>query len=148
MAKKTPKSSKTGNKRKPSNTPRKSQKTSGGSSTTRRKVVVAAGKDREEKSEATPTQRKTTRAPKSSPEAVLPFSRMNYILLAVGVAIIALGFFLMSLDDFVDATKFSISLYIAPIIVVAGFVEIIYAIMYKPKTGTTDTAASQQTAES
>ncbi len=63
----------------------------------------------------------------------LPFGKMNYILLFVGVAVIALGFFLMSLDDFVDATQFSISLYIAPIVVVAGFLEIIYAIMYTPK---------------
>jgi hypothetical protein len=62
---------------------------------------------------------------------VLPFGRMNYILLAIGVAVIGLGFLLMSLDDFVDATQFSISLYVAPFVVVAGFVEIIYAILYK-----------------
>lgn len=65
-------------------------------------------------------------------EAELPFGKMNYILLLVGVGIIALGFFLMSLDPFIDAKQFSISLYIAPIVVVAGFIEIIYAIMYKP----------------
>ncbi|RMG67350.1 MAG: DUF3098 domain-containing protein [Bacteroidetes bacterium] len=66
-------------------------------------------------------------------DAELPFSRMNYLLLLAGVGVIILGFFLMSLDDFVDATQFSISLHIAPPIVVAGFVGIIYAIMYKPK---------------
>lgn len=64
----------------------------------------------------------------------LPFTRKNYMLLLIGVGMIAVGFFLMSLDDFVDASKFSISLYIAPPIVVAGFLEIIYAIMYKDKT--------------
>lgn len=64
---------------------------------------------------------------------VLPFERMNYILLGVGVGIIILGFLLMAMDNFVDATKFSISLYVAPIVVVAGFIEIIYAIMYTPK---------------
>lgn len=63
---------------------------------------------------------------------VLPFVRMNYILLLAGVALIAFGFYLMSLDNFVDATQFSISLHIAPIVVVSGFVGIIYAIMYKP----------------
>ncbi|RMG24462.1 MAG: DUF3098 domain-containing protein [Bacteroidetes bacterium] len=62
----------------------------------------------------------------------MPFGKMNYILLLVGVGIIAIGFFLMSLDDFVDATQFSISLYIAPIVVVVGFLEIIYAIMHQP----------------
>ncbi|MDX2249299.1 MAG: DUF3098 domain-containing protein [Bacteroidia bacterium] len=64
--------------------------------------------------------------------ATLPFVRMNYILLIAGVVVIALGFYLMSLDNFVDATQFSISLHIAPVVVVAGFAGIIYAIMYKP----------------
>lgn len=67
---------------------------------------------------------------KESTPVVLPFGRMNYILLGIGVAVIALGFLLMSLDDFVDARQFSISLYVAPFVVVAGFVEIIYAILY------------------
>lgn len=63
----------------------------------------------------------------------LPFTRKNYLLLLLGVGIIALGFFLMTLEPFIDATKFSIALYIAPIIVVGGFVEVIFAIMYQEK---------------
>lgn len=63
----------------------------------------------------------------------LPFTRTNYLLLLLGIALIGLGFFLMSLDDFVDATQFSISLWVAPIVVMAGFLEVIYAIMYKSK---------------
>lgn len=66
----------------------------------------------------------------------LPFTRMNYILLLIGIGIIALGFILMSVDDFVDATQFSISLHIAPPITIIGFLGIIYAIMYKPKKDT------------
>ncbi|MEM8897597.1 MAG: DUF3098 domain-containing protein, partial [Bacteroidota bacterium] len=82
---------------------------------------------------ATPKTVKPASAPATpQKEVVLPFQRMNYILLIVGVLIIGLGFFLMSLDEFVDATQFSVSLYIAPIVVIAGFLEIIYAIMYKP----------------
>jgi len=81
---------------------------------------------------STPRKRKT-RTKKTEVE-VLPFGRMNYILLIVGIVIIGLGFFLLSLDDFVDATEFSISLYIAPIVIVGGFIEIIYAIMYKDKS--------------
>ena len=72
-----------------------------------------------------------SRTRKDQTPAVLPFGRMNYILLVIGIAIIGFGFLLMSMDDFIDATKFSVSLYIAPFVVVAGFVEIIYAIMYK-----------------
>mgnify|MGYP006268666445 CR=1 FL=1 len=85
------------------------------------------------------TQAKTTAtsadraAGSESAAAALPFSRMNYILLLIGIGVIALGFILMSTDDFVDATQFSISLYIAPPITMIGFLSIIYAIMYKPK---------------
>ncbi|GAB4402679.1 MAG: hypothetical protein OHK0039_00980 [Bacteroidia bacterium] len=80
---------------------------------------------------------KPVQTPSATPSDVqLPFTRMNYILLLVGVAIIAFGFFLMSLDEFVDAQQFSVSLYIAPVVVVAGFVEVIFAIMYRPGTDT------------
>ena len=80
-----------------------------------------------------PAAPKAQRQPKEQKEVVMPFGRMNYILLVVGVLIISLGFYLMSLDEFIDAKEFSISLYIAPPIVVGGFLEIIYAIMYRPK---------------
>lgn len=64
----------------------------------------------------------------------MPFSRMNYILLALGAGIIILGFFLMSMDkEFIDATQFSVSLHVAPIVVMLGFVEVIFAIMYRKK---------------
>ena len=62
----------------------------------------------------------------------LPFERMNYILFGVGIAMLALGFFLMR-GPFVDSKTFSVPLYISPLLVVGGFVEIIFAIMYKPK---------------
>ena len=92
------------------------------------KVVV-------QKTTPPPTPKKTSRPPKTENSTVtLPFTKQNYILLAIGVGIIVLGFFLMSLDNFVDATQFSISLYIAPIVVIAGFAEIAYAIMYRPKS--------------
>lgn len=67
-------------------------------------------------------------------EVVLPFARRNYLLLLLGIGIIGIGFFLMSLDPFIDAKEFSISLYVAPIVVVAGFLEVIYAIMYRDKS--------------
>lgn len=65
---------------------------------------------------------------------VMPFTRMNYILLLAGIAVIVIGFFIMAQDEFVDATKFSMSLHVAPVVVVAGFVEVIFAIMYRPKS--------------
>lgn len=102
---------------------------------TQKKVVkvVKATPESEKRQTSTPRVRKT----KETTSVELPFGKMNYILLLIGVGIIALGFLLMSLDDFVDATQFSISLYIAPVVVVAGFLEIIYAIMYTPRKGST-----------
>jgi hypothetical protein len=88
-----------------------------------------AAKDRPKKAAASPR----TKAPKDEVPLELPFTRTNYLLLLLGIGLIGLGFYLMSLDDFIDATKFSISLWVAPIVVMAGFLEIIYAIMYKPK---------------
>ena len=105
--------------------------------TTTRKVKTVkttAGKET-----ASQDKGKTATTKKTDTPAALPFGRMNYILLIVGVAVIGFGFILMSMDDFIDATQFSVSLYIAPIIVVAGFLEIIYAIMYKSKSDTETT---------
>ena len=101
-------------------------------STSKPKVVVQTSSPKEEPSK--PKAKKIVKPTAQDTPISLPFSRQNYILLAAGVGIIILGFFLMSLDNFVDATKFSISLYIAPIVVMAGFTEIIYAIMYRPKS--------------
>ena len=64
---------------------------------------------------------------------VLAFSRMNYLLLIGGILLLVVGFVLMSVGDFVDATQFSVALHIAPVVVMAGFVEVIFAIMYRPK---------------
>ncbi|MEZ4826880.1 MAG: DUF3098 domain-containing protein [Bacteroidia bacterium] len=101
------------------------------SKTTTKKVVTSSPA----------TSKTTSDSRQTDASVVLPFGRMNYILLIAFVAVIALGFFLMSLDDFVDATQFSVSLHIAPIVVVAGFVGIIYAIMYKPATSNDQVAS-------
>lgn len=94
------------------------------------------------KADAKPRVGNMASTPKSRKNTdTLPFTRKNYLLLLLGIGIIALGFFLMSLEPFIDATKFSIALYIAPIVVVGGFVEIIFAIMYKEKSADQQKAA-------
>jgi hypothetical protein len=100
-----------------------------------RRVVKTQAKSSSSKGKSEATPRVGSKAAVSSrqPSETLPFTRKNYLLLLIGVGLIVVGFLLMSLDDFVDATQFSISLYIAPIFVVGGFVEIIFAIMYKEK---------------
>ncbi len=65
----------------------------------------------------------------------MPLSMKNYILMLIGAAIIVLGFILMSGGGDHTSTHFDESIYsvrritIAPIVVIAGFVFEIYAIM-------------------
>lgn len=106
------------------NTPKKVVKT------TPKKVVKTTAK------KAAPAAEKKRPMPAAAvmdkPSEELPFTRTNYVLLILGIVIILAGFVLMSLDEFIDATEFSVSLYIAPILVVGGFIEVIFAIMYRP----------------
>ena len=66
------------------------------------------------------------------------FSKMNYILLAVGMAVVVLGFLLMSgsgsTEDVYDPDIFSARrIKVAPLVCLAGFVSMIYAVVYRPK---------------
>lgn len=60
---------------------------------------------------------------------VMVFTRKNYILLLSGLAMIVVGYVIMRMENEVDGF---ISLYIAPIILLAGYLEIIYAVMWRP----------------
>ena len=66
------------------------------------------------------------------------FDKMNYILLAVGMAIVILGFILMSGAGSTDTTFnpdiFSVRrIKVAPVVCLFGFLSMIYAILRKPK---------------
>ncbi|MBR5929368.1 MAG: DUF3098 domain-containing protein [Prevotella sp.] len=66
------------------------------------------------------------------------FDRMNYILLAVGVAVVILGFILMSgsgstVESFNPEIFSAMHIKVAPVVTFLGFVSIVYAIMHKPK---------------
>ncbi|WP_022836183.1 DUF3098 domain-containing protein [Salisaeta longa] len=57
------------------------------------------------------------------------FQQRNYTLLLVGLVCIVLGFGLMRLEnEFLGV----ISLYVAPLIILFGYLEIIYAILWRP----------------
>lgn len=70
----------------------------------------------------------------------LAFGKMNFILLAIGMAVVIIGFFLMSTSGS-DETHFNPEIFsamhikVAPVITFLGFVSIIGAIIYKPKDG-------------
>ena len=66
------------------------------------------------------------------------FDRMNYILLAIGMAIVILGFILMSGSGSTEASYdpdiFSARrIKLAPVVCLVGFVSMIYAVIRKPK---------------
>ena len=67
----------------------------------------------------------------------LPFDKVNFILLAVGMAVVILGFILMSGGGSTEQTfnpeVFStMRIKVAPVVCFVGFVSIIYAIIRKP----------------
>ena len=69
----------------------------------------------------------------------LALTKTNYILMAIGFAIVLLGFILMSGGASETPDKFNPDVFssrritLAPMLVLAGFIFEIYAIMKKPK---------------
>lgn len=68
----------------------------------------------------------------------LAFGRMNFILLAVGMLVVIIGFILMGGDgsstegynpDIFSARRIKV----APVVCLVGFLSMIYAVVYKPK---------------
>ena len=68
----------------------------------------------------------------------LAFDKMNSILLAVGMAVVVLGFILMS-GGSSDETAYNPDIFrvrrikVAPVVCLLGFVSMIYAVIRKPK---------------
>ena len=68
------------------------------------------------------------------------FGKTNFIMLAVGMLIVIVGFCLMA-GGGSDETVFDASIFdarrikVAPIVCLAGFLSMIYAILHKPKDG-------------
>ena len=57
------------------------------------------------------------------------FAKRNYILLVLGLVMIVVGYVIMRMENEVDGF---ISLYVAPLLLLAGYLEIIYAIIWRP----------------
>lgn len=76
-------------------------------------------------------------------KAVMVFAKRNYILMIIGVLMIVLGYTIMRMENEVDGF---ISLYVAPLIILGGYLEIIYAILWRPKSDVSG-EASQTTDE-
>ena len=67
------------------------------------------------------------------------FGKENFVLLAISVAIIIIGFVLVSGGKSTEETGFDPSIFntrrleLAPIVIMAGFGLVVYAILKKPK---------------
>lgn len=62
----------------------------------------------------------------------LIFSRVNYILMVVGVFILIIGLYIMMLDK--EAYGFgSLGITVGPIVLLLGLIVEFFAIFYKPK---------------
>lgn len=66
------------------------------------------------------------------------FDRMNYLLIALGMVVVVIGFVLMS-GSGSNETEFNPEIFnamrikVAPIVCVVGFVAMVFGIMHKPK---------------
>jgi len=73
------------------------------------------------------------------------FGKENFIILAVSVALIIIGFWLMSGAQTTEESGFNQAIFdtrrivIAPIVTTIGFAAVIFAILYKPKDSNTET---------
>jgi hypothetical protein len=66
------------------------------------------------------------------------FGRMNFILLAVGMLVVIVGFILMggdsSTEEAFNPDIFSARrIKVAPVVCLVGFVSMVYAVIHKPK---------------
>ncbi len=90
------------------------------------------------KAKTSPATASSASAPKVN-KAFFAFSKENYIIMLIGLALILVGFLLMIGGDSKDPNVFSDDIFnfqrltLAPILVLAGYVVEIYAIMKKPK---------------
>ena len=91
------------------------------------------------KSTHSPTQSTIKAPPSDNRPADMAFGRQNYMLLIIGLALIFVGFLLMIGGGSDDPNVFNEKIFsfrritLAPILILAGFVIEIFAIMKKPK---------------
>ncbi len=58
------------------------------------------------------------------------FARTNYLILLASVALVVVGYVLMRVENAVDGF---LSLYVAPLMILGGYLGVIAAILWRPK---------------
>lgn len=74
------------------------------------------------------SSRRSTRA--TTRKAHLVFARTNYLILIASVALVVVGYVLMRVENAVDGF---LSLYVAPLLILGGYLGVIAAILWRPK---------------
>ncbi|WP_244870219.1 DUF3098 domain-containing protein [Rhodothermus marinus] len=81
------------------------------------------------------TATRTGTRPAASSSRPMVFSRRNYHMLLIGVALVVVGFAIMAIEHELDGFW---SRNVAPIIIVAGYLEVIWAILWRPRASKRD----------
>lgn len=63
----------------------------------------------------------------------IPFKKINVLIILGGLLLIALGYVLMGTEDFIDATEFSLSLHVSPVLIILGHVVVIAGVVFRQK---------------
>lgn len=75
-------------------------------------------------------RRRKPRARDPRKRARMVFGKRNYMLILAGVLVVVVGYVMMRIENDVDGF---ISLYVAPLIILGGYLEIIWAILVSPE---------------
>ncbi len=88
-------------------------------------------------------EKKKSLAERAKREALygMPLQKENYLFIGIGFAVILIGYLLIGIEHDVDGF---LSLNVSPILIIAGFIWIIYAVLYKPKSTNNLTNTSSQ----
>ena len=72
--------------------------------------------------------------------AQMVFARKNYVLLGVALALVVVGYGLMVFENATSADPVDgfLSLYVAPLLLLGGYLGIVYAILWRPRFPTAD----------
>ena len=82
-----------------------------------------------------PQPRRRSRIAAVRAHAQMVFARKNYALLGVALALVVAGYGLMVFENVTAADPVDgfLSLYVAPLLLLGGYLGIVYAILWRPR---------------
>ena len=82
-----------------------------------------------------PLPRRRPRIATARGPAQMVFARKNYVLLGVALVLVVVGYGLMAFENAMSADPVDgfLSLYVAPLLLLGGYLGIVYAILWRPR---------------